>query len=220
MVLVDLEEWIWDCYPIQIRHGGLKPTIRMMYTGDPSPTIRRVSLNMDVPQAILMDTIINPVEWGVPIFTPSWKLLRRLSCVDTDRPNINLDFWRWGVRIICKLWKPYGNHMETIWKPYGNHMETIWKPCSFHCPTGPNISNHINPQCCLPAISQSPGWQRWGSCCCGLFGFLRHGRWSEIGRLLWDVVGDKTARWGFGSTALYANGLRLRRCIFCAWWWT
>ena len=110
--MVDLEEWIWDCYPIQIRHGGLKPTIRMMYTD-----VYRGSITNNT-KGLVEHGCTSSRGMGVPIFTPSWKPLRRLSCVDTDRPNINLDF----LKMRCPN---YLQAMETIWKPYGNHMETI-----------------------------------------------------------------------------------------------
>ena len=95
-----------------------------MYTGDPSPTIRRVWLNMDVP---------HPVEWGGTHFHTQLEAVKTFELCRHRSAQHQLGLLEDEV---SKLFASYGNHMETIWKPYGNHM----KPCSFHCPTGPNIS--------------------------------------------------------------------------------
>ena len=173
--MVNLEEWIWDCYPIQIRHGCLKPTIRMMYTD-----VYRGSITNNTKGLVEHGCTSSRGMGGYPFFTPSWKLLRRLSCVDTDRPNINLDF----LKMRCPN---YLQAMETIWKPYGNHMETIWNHVLFIAQQGPTYQP--------PVLSSShftkPGLTEVGLM---LLWLIRVPLvWSLVWdwKILWDVDGER-----------------------------
>ena len=167
--MVDLEEWIWDCYPIQIRHGGLKPTIRMMYTD-----VYRGSITNNTKGLVEHGCTSSRGMGGTHFHT-------QLEAVKT----FELCRHRSAQHQLGLLKMRCPNYLQAM------DMETIWNHVLFI----PNRAQHINPQCCLPAISQSPGWQRWGSCCCGLFGFLWHGRWSEIGRFC-EMSSARDGRWG------------------------
>ena len=201
-IMVKLEEWIWDCYPIQIGHGGLKPTIRM-YTGDPSPTIRSVWLNMGVPQAILMGkTTMNALDWGVPIFRHTQLAAvhaRQLSCVeDIHRSLAQHQLGLLEIRTCpnqnCKLWKLCSFQVIAQQGPTYQPPEVL--PSSLYTAfTGLTEVGLM----LLWLIRVPPAWPLvWD--------------W----KILWRL--RETARWGFGP-AVHAMGLRLRQYIFCARWW-
>ena len=114
--MVNLEEWIWDCYPIQIRHGCLKPTIRMMYTD-----VYRGSITNNT-KGLVEHGCTSSRGMGGTHFHTQLEAVKTFELCRHRSAQHQLGLLEDEV---SKLFASYGNHMETIWKPYGNHMETI-----------------------------------------------------------------------------------------------
>ena len=147
-MMVDLEEWIWDCYPIQIRHGGLKPTIRMMYTD-----VYRGSITNNT-KGLVEHGCTSSRGMGGTHFHTQLEAVKTFELCRHRSAQHQLGLLEDEV---SKLFASYGNHMETIWKPYGNHMETypyLSIEKSLNCPR-PLRSG-------WPRCRPSPSAGRWG----------------------------------------------------------